>query len=113
MGGLAGSTYVNADASSTFLQLAVDWDPVEAGAQEWLVTMRAALGAFGDAHGIEISMSGHPADGLDTFEAVYDRFPTIVICTGVVVLLFIGIAFKVRGGRAAEDVYAIRSFVCW
>ena len=80
---LTGATFVNADATSTYAELAVEWDPVEAGAEEWLGQMRSALDAFGREYDIVVSMSGHPADGIDTFRAVYNTFPTIVLCTGI------------------------------
>ena len=94
MRGCAGSQTINADASAAFLQLELDWDPMDVTAAPWLSQMRAALTAAGGARGITMSISGHSADAIDSFTLVRGYFPTIIFTTAAVVLVFVGVAFR-------------------
>ena len=67
---------------------------MDVNAAPWLSQMRAALTRAGGSRGITMSISGHSADAIDSFTLVRSWFPSIILTTAGVVLLFVGIAFR-------------------
>lgn len=80
--------------ASVVVELTLDWDPVGVNGPGWLRAMRAELVGLSARTGIAVSMTGHAADGIDTFTSVVGAFPSIVVATAAVVLVFTGLAFK-------------------